>query len=281
MNKYSSDSNLLMWLMVVVLTGFMFGCGGGGGGGGALSAGPTGALCTGANCVPLGTAGSLGSAASYAILAKSGVATVPTSAVTGNVGLSPAAKTFLTGWSQADDVTDSFATSAQVAAPYRLYAANNSGGTTSVDLTAAVLSMEAAYTDAAGRPAGVGPNLNLGGGTVAGQNLAPGTYTWGTNVNITTDLTLTGSATDVWIFQIAGTLDLDAGKQVLLTGGAQAKNIFWVVADVVTLKAGSHIEGIILAQTNIAMVAGASANSSLLAQTAVTLDANTVTQPAP
>ena len=279
MNKYAGDSNLLMWLLVLVLTGFMFGCGGGGGGGaGAQSAGPTGGLCTGATCVILGTGGHLGEAAGYAILAKSGVATVPTSVVTGNVGLSPAAKVFLTGWSQTDDVIDSSSTSAQVVAPYRLYAANNSGGTTSVDLTAAVLSMEAAYTDAAGRPAGVGPNLNRGSGTLTSDTLVAGTYTWGTAVNIPTDLTFSGSATDVWILQIAGTLDMAAAKNVILIGGALPQNIFWQVSGVVTMGAGTHFEGIILAQTIINFGNLASIDGRLLAWTAVNLDTNILVQ---
>ena len=146
-------------------------------------------------------------------------------------------------------------------------------------MTTAVSNMEAAYTDAAGRTPGVGPFLNVGGGTVAGQTLAPGVYTWGSNVTITTDLTLSGGANDVWIFQITGTLGIDTDKKIILAGGAQAKNIFWQVSDAVTLKPGSHFEGNILAQTNIAMQTGATLNGRLLAQTAVTLDANTVSAP--
>ena len=101
MDKYAGDSNLLMWLLVLVLTGFMFGCVGGNDGAGAPVSGPTGSVCTAgtgpaAPCVPLGATGDRAAAADYAILAKTGVATVPTSAVTGNVELSPAAKVFLT-----------------------------------------------------------------------------------------------------------------------------------------------------------------------------------------
>jgi hypothetical protein len=146
-------------------------------------------------------------------------------------------------------------------------------------LTTAVSNMETAYTDAAGRPPGVGPNLNLGGGTVAGQTLVPGTYTWGSNVSITTDLTLNGGPTDVWLFQISGTLNLSTGRQIILTGGAQASNVFWQVAGAVTLFPGSHFEGTILAQTNIAMQTGASIHGRLLAQTGVTLQQNAVTIP--
>lgn len=244
----------------------------------AMSATTTWNFTTGTAVVAGVTPVDLGTAGNYAILAKTGVSTIPTSVVTGNVGVSPAAKTFLTGWSETYDVTDTYATSAQVFAPGKLYAANNTAPTPA-NLTTAVLDMGTAYTDAAGRPAGVGPKLDLGDGTVAGQTLTAGIYTWGSNVNITTDLTLNGSATDVWIFQIAGTLDMAANKNVILSGGALPQNIFWQVTDVVTMGAGTHFEGIILGQTLINFGNLASINGRLLAQTAVTLDAATVTQP--
>jgi hypothetical protein len=126
--------------------------------------------------------------------------------------------------------------------------------------------------------------LNLGGGTLTGQTLAPGVYTWGTGVTIPTDLTLAGTTaasgpTDVWIFQIAGTLDMAAAKNIILTNGALPQNIFWQVAGVVTIGANTHFEGIILAQTMINFGNLSSIHGRLLAQTAVTLDATTVTIP--
>jgi hypothetical protein len=200
--------------------------------------------------------------------------------VTGNVGLSPNARVGLTGWSLISEPTDTSFTSAQVAAPGKLFAADNVGGTTSVDLTTAVGSMQTAYTDAAGRPAGVGAtNLNRGAGTLTNDTLVPGTYTWASNVNIPTNLTFNGSATDVWILQISGTLTMAAATNVILSGGALPKNIFWQVADVVTIGAGTHFEGIILAQTAITFGNLSSINGRLLAQTAITLDATTVTVP--
>jgi len=269
-----------MPFMALLLAVFLAGCGGSdsnggssGAGGASAGAGPVGAACKEPACVSLGMAGN------YAILAKTGVSTVPKSVVTGNVGLSPAARTFLTGWSLITEPTDTFFTSAQVAAPGKLYAADNVGGTTSVDLTTAVGDMQTAYTAAAGKPAGVGPNLNLGGGTVAGQTLVPGTYTWGSNVTITTDLTLNGSATDVWIFQIAGTLDMATATKVILSGGALPQNIFWQVSGAVTIGANTHFEGIILGQTGVTFGNLASINGRLLAQSAVVLDATTVTVP--
>jgi hypothetical protein len=109
------------------------------------------------------------------------------------------------------------------------------------------------------------------------MTLAPGLYKWGTGVIIPTGVTLSGGANDVWIFQIATDLTVASGKKVILSGGAQPKNIFWQVGTQATLGTYSHFEGIILAGTLIAMQTGASINGSLFAQTAVTLDANTVT----
>jgi hypothetical protein len=140
--------------------------------------------------------------------------------------------------------------------------------------------MEAAYTDAAARPAGAGAtNLNRGNGTLTSDTLVAGTYTWGSSVTIPTDLTFNGSATDVWILQITGTLDMAAAKNVILTGGAQPENIFWQVSGVVTIGANTRFKGIVLGKTIINFGNLASIDGRLLAQTAVNLSATTVTQP--
>ena len=137
--------------------------------------------------------------------------------------------------------------------------------------------MQTAYTDAAGRS---NPNfLNLGAGNIGGKTLTPGLYKWGTAVTIPTNVTISGSSTDVWIFQIAQTLTMSSAVKITLSGGAQAKNIFWQVAGAVTLGTTSHFEGIILGKTGINLQTGGSINGRTLAQTAVTLQMNTVTQP--
>lgn len=221
----------------------------------------------------------LGMAANYAILATTGVATVPSSVVTGNVGVSPAARTYLTGWSETYDVTDTYATSAQVFAPGKLYAADQVGGTTSADLGTAVLNMGAAYTDAAGRTASSAATTNVGAGTLTSLTLTPAVYEWGSSVSIPTDMTFNGTSTDVWILKVGGTLDMAAAKNVILTGGALPQNIFWQVSGAVTIGSNTHFEGIILGQTSITFGNLSSINGRLLAQTAVNLDATTVTQP--
>lgn len=283
MNQFQNFIKPSMLAMTFLLAGVVGACGGGGGndnGGNntgnvadSASQGPTGGSCVAIGCVPLGTSGN------YALLAKTAISTVPSSVVTGNVGLSPSARIGLTGWSLVTEPTDTYFTSAQVAAPGKLYAADNVGGTTSVDLTTAVGDMQTAYTDAAGRAPTSQATTDFGAGTLTGQTLAAGVYQWGSALNIPTDLTLNGSATDVWIFKVAGTLDMAAAKNVILSGGALPKNIFWQVAGAVTIGAGSHFEGIVMSQTSITFGNLASINGRLLAQTAIVLDATTVTIP--
>ena len=217
---------------------------------------------------------SLGTAGDFVILAKSGVSTVPTSAVTGDIGISPAAATFITGFSLTVDSTNAFSTSTQVTG--RVYASDYSTPTPS-DLTAAVGSMELAFTEAAGRAPDV---TELGAGNIGGMTLVPGVYKWGTGLLIPTDVTLSGSATDVWIFQIAQDLTMSSGARVLLTGGALPQNVFWQVAGLVDLGTTAHAEGVVLTQTSVTLRTGASINGRLLAQTAVDLDGSTVTEPA-
>ena len=216
----------------------------------------------------------LGTAGNFAILSKTGVSTVPASVITGDVGVSPAATSYLTGFSLTKVGTTS-ATATQVTGT--LYGADMTPPSNS-KLTTAVSDMETAYTDAATRPAP--PDfLNLGTGEIGGRTLVPGLYTWTTGVTISTDVTISGGANDVWIFQIPGNITMSAAKNVILSGGAKAKNIFWQFTGFAEIGAGAHFEGIMLSQTAIKLKTGASMNGRALAQTEVTLDQSTVTQP--
>ena len=209
----------------------------------------------------------LGAAGNFVILTKAGITDVPTSAVTGNVGTSP-----ITGAADLLTCTEVTGTiySADAAGPLPCSVKDPAR------LTAAVLAMQHAYTDAAGRT--LPDFVNLGAGNIGGLTLTPGLYKWGTSVRIPTDITLSGNPDDVWILQIAGNLKLSNGIAVHLSGGAQAKNIFWQVAGLATLGTTSHFEGIILSKTLIAMQTGASINGRLFSQTAVTLQKNVVTK---
>ena len=222
----------------------------------------------------VGTAAvNLGTAGDYAILTKTGISTVPNSNITGNIGVSPIDSTAITGFSLTVDATNEFSGSTQVTG--KAYAADYASPTPS-KLTTSISNMETAYTDAAGRAADF---TELYSGDISSKTLTPGVYKWGTGVLINSDVYLNGGANDVFIFQIAKGITQASNTKIILTGGVQAKNIFWQSAQTVEIGTGAHFEGIVLGKTNISMGNKASINGRLLAQTAVTLIKSTVVAP--
>jgi len=218
----------------------------------------------------------LGAGNGYVILAKTGISTVGTTSVTGDLGISPAGESSVTGFGTPPtrDASGQFSTSSLVTG--RIYASDYSAPTPA-NMTAAISAMETAYTDAAGR---TDPTATeLGAGNVGGMTLAPGLYKWSSGLTIPTDLTLSGGPNAVWIFQIAQNLDIASGKAVILKGGARARNIFWQVAGQATLDTTSSFNGTILCQTAVVLKTGATLHGRALAQSAVSLDANAVTLP--
>jgi len=214
------------------------------------------------------TAVNLGVAGNFEILSKTGITDVYKSSVTGDIGSSP-----ITGAAV-------LLTCAEVVGTiYTVDAAGPlpSSVTSPSMLTTAIGDMQAAYTDAAGR---INPDfLNLGAGNIGGKTLTPGLYCWTSALFIPADITIAGGPTDIFIFQVAGTLTMSSAVRITLTGGAQAKNIFWQTSGAVTLGTTSHFEGNILSQTGINLLTGASINGRMLAQTAVTLQMNTAVIP--
>ncbi len=212
---------------------------------------------------------SLGQAGTFAILSQTGITNVYRSAIVGDVGTSP-----ITGAAL-------LLTCGEVSG--NIYTVDAAGPlpcatTDATFLTSAVGDMGFAYDDAAGRP---DPDFSeLGAGEIGGLTLTPGLYKWTTSLLISTDVTLTGGPDDVWILQVAGNLNQANATRVTLAGGALAKNIFWQVAGATTLGTNAHFEGILLDKTMIAVNTGTSVNGRLMAQTAVTLQMNAITEPA-
>lgn len=244
---------------------------GGGLGDGSFVQGPVGVVGGSPEPDPLGPpAVFLGSAAFFKILTMAGITNVPTSNIIGNMGTSPISSAAITGFALVLDGSGQFSTSAQVVG--QVYAADYAPPTPAM-LTAAIAAMQAAYTDAATRPADV---TNFNAGIIGGANLTPGVYKWTTGVTIPSDLTFTGGPNDTWILQIDGTLDVAAAVNIILAGGAQKQNIVWQVAGAITIMPGALFQGVILAATSIAVQTGASVLGKLYSQTAVTLDNNFV-----
>jgi hypothetical protein len=227
--------------------------------------------------VVLGDPDDLAAPAAYVVLAKTAITSVPGTAISGgNIGVSPVTHTAITGFSLVLDPSGVFSTSTTVAAPGKVYAADYVVPTPG-NLTKAVLAMQAAYADAAGRvPTDY---LDLKSGNLGGLTLAPGIYTWGSTVLIPDDVTLEGCEDDVWILQIAGDLDVSTGKRVLLAGGARADHVFWQIAGQATIHANAHIEGVLLSKTGITFQTKASLNGRAYAQTMVAFDMNAVAAP--
>ncbi len=218
----------------------------------------------------------LGSAGDFVILGKTAITTTGGTNILGNIGISPAAASFMTGFALILDSSNQFATSFLVDG--QVLAATYAPPTPTL-MTTAISDMETAYTNAAGRT--LPDSTEFNGGDLTNQSRPAGLHKWGGDVLINSPgFTLTGSSTDVWIFQIAGKLTVNSGAIVTLAGGALAKNVFWQVADTVFLGTTVQMKGIILAQTNIEMLNGAVLDGRALAQTAVTLDNNDINTPA-
>lgn len=308
MNKFNMNSKPLLYVTSLLLTAAVAGCGGGsgssGGSGGDSGGGSgsgsdsggttptvtqTGTACSGSGCVDLGTAGN------YAILANTGIATdAGASVITGNIATGPGVtSTAITGFALTLPAASPYATSAQVSEKVYAY---DYAAPTPTQVNTASNDMGAAYTAAAAMatagggltytacPGATGAmsdanNALASGGSFPASGLPAGVYTCGVSITIPGTLTLNGSATDTWVFKTSGTLDQAAATNVVLSGGALAKNVFWQVAGAVTIGATANFKGIILGQTGITFGNNSAIDGRLLAQTAVTLDATTVTQP--
>lgn len=199
------------------------------------------------------TAASLGSAATFAVLGGSAVTSTGATVLTGDLGASPgtAITGFPPGTVSGVTLTGASATTAHT------------------DLTAAI-TQDMALT----------PAITVAT-ELAGQTLACGVYNSAAGtLGITGTLTLNGDANAVFVFEMASTLTTAAGATIVLTGGATANHVFWVVGSSATLGAGNVFKGTIMAVASITIGAAAQMNGRALATAAVTLDSDTITVPA-
>jgi hypothetical protein len=203
-----------------------------------------------ATVVPLGTD------SSFAVLAASAVTNTGPSVISGNVGLSPG--TNVTGFPPGTVNAGAF------------YVADNTSLQAQSDLTTA-------YNAAAAQTPTMAITADLGGST-----LTSGVYRSTTSMGLTGDLTLDaqGNPNAVFIFQAGTTLSAATGSRVLLTGDAQACNVFWQVGDSATIGLSSAFAGTIMAMNSVTLTTGASLQGRALARNAaVTLDTNAITTP--
>ncbi|MEO8840381.1 MAG: ice-binding family protein [Kofleriaceae bacterium] len=228
---------------------------------------------TGTMTSVLGNPVNLGTAGDFVLLGMTGITNVPTSVIVGNIGVSPITSTALTGLPMTPDASNQFSLTPQVTG--KVYAADFAAPTPD-KLTVAIEDMHTAFTAAAGRAPDV---TELGAGTIGSVTLVPGVYKWSSALQIPTSITLSGTATDVWIFQVAQDLILSSGTAIVLAGNASSDNIFWQVSGEVIVNTGAHLEGNVLSQTATTLDTGASLHGRLLAQTLVTVRGAMITVP--
>ncbi len=200
----------------------------------------------------------LNSAAHFTVLGESTVTTTGGGIINGDVGLYPAGS--------------------QGIPPGQINGTIYNGGPIAeqaeADLNTAFINSSPAKL-----PGGINVGAELGGLT-----LAPGVYQSPSGAYGITlvDLTLAGGPNDVWVFQMASTLTVEVGRQVILTGGAQARNIFWQVGSSATLNTGSVFAGTIMASASVTMNAETTLNGRAMAQYgAVTFNGSQGSLPTP
>ncbi|MFO7789930.1 MAG: ice-binding family protein [Bacteroidales bacterium] len=213
----------------------------------------------------------LNTSSDFVVLAGSQITNVPTSAITGDIGLSPASGSMISGFGN-DEITG---------ITYTVDASGPEGSVPdAAKLTAAKSDLTTAYNEAAGRTSG---DIVLLAGNIGGLTLTPGLYKSTGSLEISSgDLTFDakGNSSAVFIIQIASTLKTSSDRKMILSGGALASNIFWQVGTSATLGTTSVFKGNLLADQSISMNTGASIEGRLLARiAAVTLESNTVVQP--
>jgi hypothetical protein len=223
----------------------------------------------------------LGSAANFVILASAAITNIPTSAITGDVGLTPDSGSNISGFDQpltCPEVTgtiyavDAAGPACAVIDPVLIQNAKD-------DAEIAFLNARAAVR---GTPTAASGDLN-------GLTFAPGLYESLTSLEISPGgflyLDAQGDVNAVFIIRSETTITTQSTSQVILTGGAKANNVYWTAGSSVTLGTNSIMKGTMIAGTSISLLTGANLEGRALNQGAaaesITLDQATITLPLP
>ncbi|MGZ3789351.1 MAG: ice-binding family protein [Bacteriovorax sp.] len=209
----------------------------------------------------------LRSADGFALLAHAAISSIPASSITGKVGLRPGVRAMigLTPEEVVGGIPEIFAGDDKDAAQ--------------TFITNAKIDLINAYNEAETKVADT-DKVDLFGGALGNKILPAGVYKWNSRVTIPNDLVLEGTDSDVWVFKVAGDLRIGSDVTIKLSGGAQAKNVYWQVGDNVLVKAKSAMVGTVMAQLTVEMKEQASLNGRLFSKNdKIVLDKNTITKP--
>lgn len=200
----------------------------------------------------------LAGAQTFVILAGSTVTnTGATTTINGSVGVSPGSA--ITG----------------------IPAGQPTGGTVNAGNAAAATAktgLTVAYTNLTGRAC----NATMANSELGGLTFYTGVYCWPSSAQLTGAVTCDaqGDANAVFVFKIGSTLTTASGASVVLSGGARAANVYWIVGSSATLGTGTVMKGNVLAQASITLNTGTSLSGRAQARDgAVTLNSNAVALP--
>ncbi|MGZ3789818.1 MAG: ice-binding family protein [Bacteriovorax sp.] len=210
----------------------------------------------------------LGTAKSFGVVAYTSITSAPTSNISGKVGLKPGVRALI-ALNPATEVAGGAS---------EIYAGDDVGDNQDY-ITMAREDLIAAYRDAVAR-APDKDKLEAYGGNIGGKILPPGVYHFSNGATAGTDLSLEGSDTDVWIFQITGNLNVAKDVRINLSGGAQAKNIFWQVSGKVTMEPFSVVAGTVISQLTFEMKQNAQIVGRAVSKNGkILMSQNTITKP--
>ncbi|MBE2279283.1 MAG: Ig-like domain-containing protein [Ignavibacteriaceae bacterium] len=212
----------------------------------------------------------LRSAARFAILSHSAITNIPASSITGDVGISPGSRGAITGLTNPEVIGTIFAADDPAPTPAMLIQAKTDANLAYLDAISATR----------GVPTPISGNLN-------GLTLVPGLYESGTSIEISAGgilfLDAQGDPNAVFVIRSATSITTLSSSEVRLSGGAQAKNIFWAAGSSVTLGTGSIMKGTLIAGTSISLLTGSRLDGRALIQGAaagqISLDASIVVRP--
>ena len=219
----------------------------------------------------------LGRAGTFGIMATASTSSTGATMINGDVALNP-------GTSQAIPVAQVNGT---------IHVKDQVAIDAQTDLTAAFIWAMAQPSDATTPTTNLGAWIGPPGNTLPLGSLPPGVYTSGSSMSVNTPLTLDagGNVDAVWIFQMGSSLTTvvggtpATGGNIILTNGAQAKNVFWVVGSSAVIGINTTFNGSILASADITGQTGATIYGRLFAGEsgagAIVLDSNTVNVPDP
>ena len=212
----------------------------------------------------------LGTASQFALISSSDITNIPTSSITGDVGITPGVRSSISGLTAPEVSGTIYASDDAAPVPAMLIAAKN-------DAEAAYLNAVAAVR---GTPTPAEGNLN-------GLTFTPGLYNSGSSIEISPGgflyLDAQGDANAIFVIRSATSITTEATSEVVLTGSAKAKNIYWVAGSAITLGTNSKMKGTLIASTSISLLTGARLDGRALIQRAaagqISLDQNTIVVP--